>query len=334
VENPAVWLLRRGFTLDWLRSVDTGMLSRLRELERALQAGDKERAQAIAEQIALHLRLPPFPQRFWGANDYKIVLWLSSLALLGVVVYQLSGGIFLNALQGKTFLLIVLFSFANLLPFVYTSLLSLLQREHTQGTAVFLRLTRLSGRRLLEGAIGAYALAGSTRLFLVWGAPTLIPVGFLVYDSAETATLVFVRAGLCITAMGMLWQTFLGLCAVRRPTLLWQIATTTVVIVAAVMAWLGAVAAVGALVEAGWLQAFKSTPVWLWVVQPVFWMSVLFPPLCVLLCPEILHPLWGVLQTLIWLAVVRALMPLSARRLQHMLNAPEPELKPQEGAWW
>jgi hypothetical protein len=231
-------------------------------------------------------------------------------------------------------LLTVLLSFANLLPFVYTSLLSLLQREHTQGTAVFLRLTRLSGRHLLDGAIGAYVLAGSTRLFLVWGAPILIPVGFLVYDSAETATLMFVRAGLCLTAMGMLWQTFLGLCAVHRPNLLWQIATTIVVVVAGVMAWLGTVAAVGVLVEAGWLQAFESAPVWLWAVQPVFWMSVLFPPLCVVLCPEILHPLWGVLQTLIWLAVVRALMPLSARRLQRMLNAPEPELKPQEGAWW
>lgn len=334
MENPAVWLLRRGFTLDWLRSLDTGMLSRLREMERALQAGDKERAQAIAEQIAMYLRLPPFPQRFWGASDRKIFLWLSSLALLGMVAYQMSGAVFLNLLQGRTAVVLILLSFANLLPFVYTSLLSLLQREHTQGTAVFLRLTRLSGRTLLEGAFGAYVLAGSTRLFLVWGAPILIPVGFLVYDSAETATLVFVRAGLCLTAIGVLWQIFQGLCAVRRPNLLWQIATTIVVIVVGTMASLGAVAIAVALIDTGWLQAFKSAPVWLWAAQPAFWASVLFPPLCVLWCAEILHPLWGVLQTLIWLAMARALTPLSARRLQHMLNAPEPELKPQEGAWW
>lgn len=334
MENPVVWLLRRIFTLDWIRGVDSKVQAQLREWERAMQAGDRERAQAIAAEIAARLRLSPFPQPFWSAHDRKIVIGLSVIALLALAGYRMGVAPLLTGLQGRTTVLMALLSIANVLPFVYTSLLNLLQREHAQGTAVFLRLTRLSGRDLLIGAFGAYVLAGATRLFIVWGAPILIPLGVIIYGSGETATLTFVRAGLCLTAMGILWQVLLGLMAVRQPNLLWQIVVWVVTITTATTAWLASGPLAGALMQGGFVQALQSAPVWWWVAQPAFWASVLFPPLAVSLCPVVLHPLWGVLHTLIWLAVARALFPLSARRLQRMLNAPEPEPKSQEGAWW
>jgi hypothetical protein len=85
-----------------------------------------------------------------------------------------------------------------------------LQREHAQGTSAFLRLARLNGWDLLYGAYTAYALAGATRIYLLWGAPFLLAIATVVYDSLLTAIGFCVRAGLCYLGWSLLFQTLRG----------------------------------------------------------------------------------------------------------------------------
>lgn len=331
-ENPVVWLLRRAFLFDLMRTFDTRVIAVARQYEQAVRRGDWEQGRALFTHIAQHWRIPPLPQPFWLRGDRSAFLWMSiaSLLLLGILWWAGLWGLF----RGKVLVLEIVLTFVNLLPFVYTSLPNLLIREHANGTSVFLRLTRLSGRDLLRGAYAAYVVGGVIRLYLSWGAPILISLGYLIYGSLGVALGIYLQIGLCLAIMGVLWQLVMGLCAVRRMTLLWMVVYTLIVTLAILSAWLGAAVIVGIYEEAGVLERMRSSPVWGWVLQPAFWVSVVFPSACVLMAPPIQHPLWGIVQAVLWVGVWRVLEPLVVHRLQRMLNAPEPEPQSQEGAWW
>lgn len=333
VENPVVWLLRRAFLFDLMRSLDTRVNRVARQYEQAVQRGDREQGRMLLAHIApLYWRMPPTPQQFWLRGDRFAFLWLS---LAGLVFL---GGLWWfgvwDLLRGKTSVLTIVLAFVNLLPFSYSSLPNLLIREHANGTSAFLRLTRLNGLDLLRGAYAAYVVGGVMRLYLSWCAPILLTLGYLVYGSLSVAVGIYLQIGLCLVLTGMLWQVVMGLCAASRMTLLWMVSYTLVGVVVSVSAWVGAVAIVGIYEEAGVLEQMSTMPVWGWALQPAFWMSVVFPGACVLMAPSMMHPLWGIVQAVFWMGAWRVLEPLSVRRLQRMLNASEPEPQLQEGAWW
>jgi len=332
VENPVVWLLHRAFLFDLMRSLDTRTSSVTRQYEQAIRRGDWEQGRALFMHIAQRWRIPPLPQSFWLPSDRWAFVWLSFVGVVFLGALWWSG--WWGVLQGKSVVLTSVLAFMNLLPFFYSSLPNLLIREHANGTSVFLRLTRLSGRDLLWGAYAAYVVGGVVRLYLSWCAPILLTLGYLVYGSLIMALGIYLQVGLCLVMTGLLWQVVMGLCATQRMTLLWMVSYTLLVVVISVGAWLGAAVIVGIYSQVGILERMSTMPFWGWVLQPAFWMSVVFPTVCVLMAPAITHPLWGLIQAVFWVGAWRALEPLAMRRLQRMLNAPEPEPRSQEGAWW
>lgn len=333
-ENAAVWLLRRMLALEWLIGTDSRMQSLNRQCQQAMQAGDYERARELAAEIARRLKMTPLNQRFWRDGDLRRAAVMYGLALLTLGYYFLLGGGILAVVWSKAYPLLILIAFLNLLPLGFTSQVSLLAREHAQGTSVFLRLTRLSGWDLLYGTYTAYALGGALRLYLIWCAPFLIPLATAAYESFWLALGLFLRFGLYLVAAGILWQTLMAFLVTQRVTLLWQTIVYTLLVVVILAILLVPASLVGALAQNNGHTWFNEAPFWQWATHPVFWASMLFPPLATAMGAYIAHPLWGVPQALAAFGVAIALAPVAARRLQHALNAPEPELKVQEGAWW
>jgi hypothetical protein len=82
------------------------------------------------------------------------------------------------------------------------------------------------------------------------------------------------------------------------------------------------------------MRRLASVSPLVWATRYEFWLSLLFPPIGAMMTPWITHPLWGVLHGLSGIALAWLLAPLAARCLQRALDAPEPEPKSQEGAWW
>jgi hypothetical protein len=333
-ENAAVWLLRRWNAIEWRRAIDTRAQTLGRELDKAVMKGDYERAKELSAQLAQQARISPTQPRFWQEGDRRRAVVLYGLALLTLLAYALGLIGFLAALRDRAFALTLMLFLLFFVPFGYSTLLFLLQREHAQGTSAFLRLARLDGWDLLYGAYTAYALAGATRIYLLWGVPFLLVIATVVYDSLLAAIGFCVRAGLCYLGWSLLFQTLVGLLVAPRPTLLWQVVSYTAVVLVGIGSTVGALAFVGLLESGGFMRWLASVSPLVWATRSGFWLSLLFPPIGAMMTPHIPHPLWGVLHGLAAIGLARLLAPLAARRVQRALDAPEPEPKSQEGAWW
>jgi hypothetical protein len=329
-----VWLLRRWNAIEWRRAIDTRAQTLGRELDKAVMKGDYERAKELSAQLAQQARISPTQPRFWQAGDGRRALVLYGLALLTLLAYALGLIGFLAALRDRTFALTLMLSLLFFVPFGYSTLLFLLQREHAQGTSAFLRLARLNGWDLLYGAYTAHALAGATRIYLLWGVPFLLVIATVVYDSLLAAIGFCVRAGLCYLGWSLLFQTLVGLLVAPRPTLLWQATGYVLILVVGIFSVLGAPAVAGHWCNPDALRWLNDPSPLVWATRYEFWLSLLFPPIGAMMAPWITHPLWGVLHGLAAIGLARLLAPLAARRLQRALDAPEPEPKSQEGAWW
>ncbi len=333
-ENAAVWLLRRMLALEWLAGTDSQVQSLNRQWQAATRAGDYERARELAAEIAQRLQVKPLNHEFWRASDRRRAVVLYGLALLVIGYYYLTGGSILATFWGNKTPLMVVLLLLNLLPLSFTSQINLIAREHAQGTSVFLRLTRLSGWDLLYGTYTVYALGGALRLYLIWGAPFLLTLATAAYESFWLGVGLLVRFGLCLVAMGVLWQTLMPFLVAQRATLLWQAAVYTLLVIAILGLLFGPGLAVSALEQNKQIDWFNEAPFWQWVVHPMFWASMAVAPLATVMAAYIPHPLWGVPQALATFGLTLLLAPAAARRLQRALDAPEPELKVQEGAWW
>jgi hypothetical protein len=209
--------------------------------------GDYERAKELSAQLAQQARISPTQPRFWQEGDRRRAVVLYGLALFTLLAYALGLIGFLAALRDRAFALTLMLFLLFFVPFGYSTLLVLLQREHAQGTSAFLRLARLDGWDLLYGAYTAYALAGATRIYLLWGVPFLLVIATVVYDSLLAAIGFCVRVGLCYLGWSLLFQTLVGLLVAPRPTLLWQVVSYTVVLLVGVGSTVGALAVVGQL---------------------------------------------------------------------------------------
>jgi hypothetical protein len=244
-ENVAVWLLRRWNAIEWRRAIDTRAQTLGRELDKAVMKGDYERAKELSAQLAQQARISPTQPRFWQEGDRRRAVVLYGLALLTLLAYALGLIGFLAALRDRAFALTLMLFLLFFVPFGYSTLLFLLQREHAQGTSVFLRLARLDGWDLLYGAYTAYALAGATRIYLLWGVPFLLVIATVVYDSLLAAIGFCVRVGLCYLGWNLLWQTLIALLVAPRPTLLWQATGYVLILVVGIFSVLGAPAVAG-----------------------------------------------------------------------------------------
>jgi hypothetical protein len=329
-----VWLLRRWNVIEWRRAIDTRAQTLGRELDKAVMKGDYERAKELSAQLAQQARISPTQPRFWQEGDRRRAVVLYGLALLTLLAYALGLIGFLAALRDRAFALTLMLFLLFFVPFGYSTLLVLLQREHAQGTSAFLRLARLDGWDLLYGAYTAYALAGATRIYLLWGVPFLLVIATVVYDSLLAAIGFCVRVGLCYLGWNLLWQTLIALLVAPRPTLLWQATGYVLILVVGIFSVLGAPAVAGHWCNPDALRWLNDPSPLMWATRYEFWLSLLFPPIGAMMAPWITHPLWGVLHGLAAIGLARLLAPLAARRLQRALDAPEPEPKSQEGAWW
>ena len=296
--------------------------------------GDYEREKELSAQLAQQARISPTQPRFWQEGDGRRALVLYGLALLTLLAYALGLIGFLAALRNLAFALTLMLSLLFLVPFGYSTLLFLLQREHAQGTSVFLRLARLDGWDLLYGAYTAYALAGATRIYLLWGVPILLTLATVVYGSLVDALRLCAQVGVCFLGWNLLWQTLIGLLVAPRPTLLWQATGYMLILIVGVFSCLGAPAVAGLWCNPDTLRWLTAPSPLVWATRYEFWLSLLFPPIGAMMTPHIPHPLWGVLHGLAAIGLARLLAPLAARRVQRALDAPEPEPKSQEGAWW
>jgi len=231
--------------------------------------GDYERAKELSAQLAQQARISPTQPRFWQEGDGRRALVLYGLALLTLLAYALGLIGFLAALRDRAFALTLMLFLLFFVPFGYSTLLFLLQREHAQGTSAFLRLARLDGWDLLYGAYTAYALAGATRIYLLWGAPFLLVIATVVYDSLLAAIGFCVRVGLCYLGWSLLFQTLVGLLVAPRPTLLWQVISYTVVVLVGVGSTVGALAVVGQLGD-GEMRRLASVSPLVWATRYEF----------------------------------------------------------------
>ena len=333
-ENAAVWLLRRWNAIEWRRAIDTRAQTLGRELDKAVMKGDYERAKELSAQLAQQARISPTQPRFWQAGDRRRAVVLYGLALLTLLAYALGLIGFLAALRDRAFALTLMLFLLFFVPFGYSTLLFLLQREHAQGTSAFLRLARLDGWDLLYGAYTAYALAGATRIYLLWGVPILLTLATVVYGSLVDALRLCAQVGVCFLGWNLLWQTLIGLLVAPRPTLLWQATGYVLILIVGVFSCLGAPAVAGLWCNPDTLRWLTAPSPLVWATRYEFWLSLLFPPIGAMMAPWITHPLWGVLHGLSGIALAWLLAPLAARCLQRALDAPEPEPKSQEGAWW
>ena len=330
-----MWLLRRWNAIEWWRAIDTRAQLLGRELDRAALQGDHERIRELSAQLAQHVRISPTQTRFWQAGDGQRLQLAYGMAAFLLIAYAVAGpvGLF-GMLRGSIVVLATALSPLHFVPLMYGALLTLLQREHAQGTSVFLRLARLDGWDLLYGAYTTYALAGATRIYLLWGVPILLTLATVVYGSLVDALRLCAQVGVCFLGWNLLWQTLIGLLVAPRPTLLWQVVSYTAVVLVGIGSTVGAVSFVGLLESGGFMRRLASVSPLAWATHYEFWLSLLFPPIGAMMTPHIPHPLWGVLHGLAAIGLARLLAPLAARRLQRALDAPEPEPKSQEGAWW
>jgi hypothetical protein len=334
-DNAAVWLLRRWNAIEWWRAIDTRTQLLGRELDRAALQGDHERIRELSAQLAQHVRISPTQTRFWQAGDGRRLQLAYGMAAFLLIAYAVAGpvGLF-GMLRGSIVVLATALSPLHFVPLMYGALLTLLQREHAQGTSAFLRLARLDGWDLLYGAYTTYALAGATRIYLLWGAPFLLVIATVVYGSLVDALRLCAQVGVCFLGWNLLWQTLIGLLVAPRPTLLWQATGYVLILIVGVFSCLGAPAVAGLWCNPDTLRWLTAPSPLVWATRYEFWLSLLFPPIGAMMAPWITHPLWGVLHGLAGIALARLLAPLAARRLQRALDAPEPEPKSQEGAWW
>lgn len=334
-ENAAVWLLRRWGAIERRRAIDTRAQMLGRELDKAVIRGDLERVKELSAQLAQQVRISPTQPRFWQQGDALRLQEVYGIAAFLLIAYAVAGpvGLF-GVLRGAVNLLLITLPVLYFVPLGYGTLLTLLQREHAQGTSAFLRLARLNGWDLLYGAYTTYALAGAMRLYLLWGAPILLTLATVVYGSLLDALRLCVQVGVCFLGWNLLWQTLIGLLVAPRPTLLWQATGYVLILIVGVFSCLGAPAVAGLWCNPDTLRWLTAPSPLVWATRYEFWLSLLFPPIGAMMAPYIPHPLWGVLHGLAAIGLARLLAPLAARRLQRALDAPEPEPKSQEGAWW
>jgi hypothetical protein len=334
-ENAAVWLLRRWNAIEWRRAIDTRAQTLGRELDKAVMKGDYERAKELSAQLAQQARISPTQPRFWQAGDTRRLQQAYGMAAFLLIAYAVAGpvGVF-GMLRGSITVLAIALPLLHFVPLVYGALLVLLQREHAQGTSAFLRLARLNGYDLLYGAYTAYALAGAMRTYLTWGVPLLLTLATVVHGSLLDALRLCVQVGVCFLGWNLLWQTLIALLVAPRPTLLWQATGYVLILVVGIFSVLGAPAVAGHWCNPDALRWLNDPSPLMWATRYEFWLSLLFPPIGAMMAPWITHPLWGVLHGLSGIALAWLLAPLAARCLQRALDAPEPEPKSQEGAWW
>ncbi|GIV11560.1 MAG: hypothetical protein KatS3mg020_1051 [Fimbriimonadales bacterium] len=320
--------------VEWLVGTDARMQAINRQWQAAVRTGDVERARQLSTEIAQRAKITPLNHQFGRADDRRRIVFTYGLMLGLMGHYTLTGGGLIAAIWGNPNPLLVILGLVNLLPIFYTSLVSLFTREQAQGTAIFLRLTRLSGQDLLYGAYSTYVLSAMLRVYLIYITPLLLLMAFAGYESLWAGLWFVGRYGLCLIALGLLWQTLLALLTPVRSTLLTQVIVYALITGAVVAVFILSPIAADRLLRSDASKWFATQPIWLWGIEPWFWATTLLLPLASLVGVNIEHPLWSVPQALLTVATARALAPWAARRLQQVLNATEPEIKPQEGAWW
>ncbi len=329
-----MWLLRRALAVEWLVGTDARMQAINRQWQAAVRAGDHERARQLSTILAQRAKIAPLNHQFWRTGDRRRLIFTYGLMLGLIGYYTLTGGGLIAIIWGNLSPLLIILGLVNILPIFFTSLVNLFTREQAQGTTVFLRLTRLSGQDLLYGAYSTYVLSGMLRIYLIYITPAVLLAAFAGYESLWAGLWFVGRYGLCLVAFGLLWQALLALLTPVRSTLLTQVIVYTFIVAAVLAAFILPPMAADRLLRSEASKWFATQPIWLWVIEPWFWATTLLLPIASLAGVNIEHPLWSVPQALLIATLVRILTPWAARRLQRVLNASEPEIKPQEGAWW
>ncbi|MDM7460386.1 MAG: hypothetical protein P3X24_001865 [bacterium] len=327
-------MLRRALAVEWLVGTDARMQATHRQWQAAVRAGDHERARQLSTIIVQRTKIRPLEHQWGRAGDRRRLIITYGLMLGLIGHYTLTGGGLIATIWGNLNPLLTILGLVNILPIFFTSLVNLFTREQAQGTTVFLRLTRLSGQDLLYGAYSTYVLSGMLRIYLIYIAPVVLLMAFAGYESLWAGLWFVGRYGFCLIAFGLLWQTLLALLTPVRSTLLTQVIVYAFITAAVLAVFILPPIAADRLLRSDASKWFATQPIWLWGIEPWFWATTLLLPIASLAGVNIEHPLWSVPQALLTAALVRILTPWAARRLQQVLNASEPEIKPQEGAWW
>lgn len=340
VDNPVAWLLRRQVGYSSRQSLS----SKAQELEKALRrariAQDWDTVQNLLEMRGAYLRGLMTPQPFWKRSDpwWAIVLW-SLILLMAIICYKQGWQAQIQQqLRVPAFWLL----FATLLiivPFSYgTTLRTLLIRERENGTDAFLWLTRLTGRHMVYGAIATLVFQFQLRPYLVFIAPFVWLVGALIWGSWLRGLWMAMLVGWLFGNFAMLWLIVSVFIIPATPN---NLANQLLYLLNGLFAF--------AIIMLGLpLFSYSSTvsphapvlpfaqvdmtPVWGWWRLPEWWVSLL-PHAGLISLLFVAHPLWGVLQGVIYLGLSVLLTPLAIRFAEQARLRPEPEIRPDEGEW-
>ncbi len=343
-DNPIAWRLTGRYSS--LNRVGTLPPSEeLRELIRRHAENNPELAQRVLEEVRQHRADPAKPVRFWGRHDRRWMITLWCIALL-IAVICFAQGWTGSAQQGllaippkhigSSAMAFVLFgSIAGIYLANAAPLYALLVREHAEGTAVFLWLTRLTGQHLIYGAITALFMRLQVRGYLVYVAPFMWAVGALAWDSGWRGIWFAVQAGWLGLTSSLFWL-LLNVFLVPKPrdgaASRWS--ESSALGAASFLIFIFAISSSIFLINPSLLSLFKpvnTAPLWSWFLLPVWWIS-LVPPVGLASLLFVRHPLWGIMQGLVYLGLAAMLLPRAIRVARERLR-PQAEVQPDEGDW-
>ncbi len=276
-------------------------------------------------------QLPPVWSVSKGEYRWLIVLWSTTLIVVGVVLHYdwhtLVQG-FSTGMPWYTLLLYsylyVLIIFPAILAFISDApLRAILSPEGT----LYIGLTRLESQHVVYGAL-AHAIARGARRLVFYILPWLFLLGTLLYGTLGAALWFACMALLYF--VGLIWFSHSArLTSVSRHIMqmksIINYITYTIIILFTVISfplligislWLSRVGIGGIVLP----------PVWEWFFIPLFWVS-LIPPMFLMLTPLVrFHPFWGMPQILVlfglsWWMTRMAIVRLRVfRRLREQLD--------------
>jgi hypothetical protein len=340
VDNPIAWLLHRQVGYANRLSMSSELQQVEKSLRAARQARDTEALHSLLQIRGEHLRGMLTPQSFWKRYDRIWALGLWGLAVLIALACYSWGvqGFLRQQLRIPHFWFI--FVAILLIPLIGYggALKTLLVQERERSTADFLWLTRLTGQHLVYGVLTVLAMQILWRPFVIFFTPFIWLVGTLMWDSGLRGIWLVVQWSWLWGTFALLWLV-MGVFIIAPPlkSLTGQMFELAYGLVGVALLLLSLPFFSGfATMRPGMpvplLLQVDQTPLWSWWRLPLWWLS-LSPPVGLVSLLFVSHPLWGLLQGLVYAGLTALLLPFAVACAERARLRPMPEVLPEEGDW-
>ena len=336
-DNPISWLAAAPFQA-FHRALSKKQLHQLAQ-EIVQEHGEAEGAKLTAEALT-RLReqfpKPPISQLspVWSVSKNEqvqlAILWSIPLIMVVVALSQDWHAALRHSISPAHIILIVFpYSVAIVLLAFSSALLWVpLQQTLLPEGALYIGLTKLESRHLVYGIL-SHTIARGLRRIAFYGLPWLLLFGVMIYGTLGAALWFAVIAALYLAAAGWFYNgiqlTLIGRSIAKsNESKSFDISINYISFISLLKIVIFAV--ILASIHKG-TSSIVLPPVWAWITEPLWWMS-LIPPLFLGFAPLVsFHPFWGIPQILVllglnWFFTRKAIAYLSVvPRLREQSNA-------------